>query len=156
MNIKVIHDYFARPFHDWISERTTPVRFLSVSVLGGILLLSLIGCGTIYRTDYLYTPPDSMEGRQCTIHCANIRELCRSRADARAGQEQSSCQQEIMMRYTVCVAAATNDEERVKCRSSTLHCRTRPDYQQCEIEYNFCYETCGGGVETRRVCVRGC
>lgn len=131
-------------------------RMLGLLALIGTLILGLVGCGPMYRTEYRYTPPASMEGRQCVVQCANIREVCRSGADTRAAQNQSSCQQNVFMQYTSCMTTARSDEERAKCSNSTTHCQFTPDTSRCDSDYNICFQTCGGQVETRQVCVSGC
>lgn len=132
------------------------LRILGLSVLVGILIAGLIGCGPVYRTEFTYVPPDSIEGRQCTVQCANVRELCRSRVETRASREQAACQKDVIARQATCMAAARDDQERAKCRFSTTHCRSVPDTRQCDNEYNVCYETCGGRVDAYQVCVSGC
>lgn len=119
------------------------------------ILLTISGCGPVYRTQYSYAAPSEMAGKQCIAQCANTRELCRSSAENRAAQERASCQQYATLRYAACLATAKTPADRNGC-SSSAYCNVEPDTEHCELDYNRCYRDCGGIVESRQVCVSGC
>jgi|GEM_PF-2945214 hypothetical protein len=37
------------------------------------MALMLAACGPIYKTQYIYIPPESPEGRQCLAQCELVR-----------------------------------------------------------------------------------
>lgn len=38
------------------------------------MLISISGCGPVYRTQYSYAAPAEMAGKQCIAQCASTRE----------------------------------------------------------------------------------
>jgi hypothetical protein len=129
-------------------------RLLGV-VVTAMVALSTSGCGPVYRTHYSYAPPTEMAGRHCITQCDAIREMCRATAENRAAQERASCRQNATLRYAACMATAKESSDRNAC-SSSAYCDTRADTDHCELDYNRCYQDCGGTVDARRICVSGC
>ncbi|MDD3609580.1 MAG: hypothetical protein PHI49_07490 [Halothiobacillaceae bacterium] len=133
---------------------------MNATRLFALLLLAvtgtaLVGCGPIYRTEYRYTPPQDMAGKQCINQCGSIREMCRSTAENRAAQERASCQQNASIRYAACVATAKDDSARRACNPNA-YCNREADTSHCEREYRQCYQGCGGKIDSYQVCEFGC
>jgi len=116
-----------------------------------------VGCAPIYRTDYSFTPPTTSEGKKCASQCDLAQLQCKQMAD---------------MIYENCelrAEIACDIEYRRSCREHRKGCdySRRPfchkplpfcsaNYSRCETYYRSCYETCGGKVTAKKVCVLGC
>jgi hypothetical protein len=117
--------------------------------------LTLTACGPVYKTDYTYIPPENATARQCLNQCLGMQSACRARAEDRAARENTACQQNAMVNYSVCLATAKSDAERNRCSSSS-YCNQQPNLSVCDAEYRQCYQNCGGTVISQERCVSGC
>jgi hypothetical protein len=119
-----------------------------------LALLALTGCGPVYRIDHRDVPPASAAGQYCVSRCATERAFCRSEVLAFAQDDYRRCQLQANADYNDCRHRAGNDGARAQCRRDD--CYPSPDYDRCDRRYGACFRSCGGVMETRRVCVANC
>jgi hypothetical protein len=100
------------------------------------------GCGPaipVYRTTYNYVPPTEDTGRTCAVGCENMRTQC-----------SMMLQQQTMMCRNGCNMQPRGQDDCLR------RCETGSSDQMCIDQYNRCYQTCGGEVETLRECTAHC
>ena len=114
--------------------------YLKLSILIILAYLSM-GCSPVYNTEYSLTPPSSSEGQKCVRNCQRDRSSCQQNVDARL----DSCQRKIEQQC----------EGRQDCDKLSHSCGV-VDYEPCEEQYRSCYQSCGGTVKSKQVCVIGC
>lgn len=135
------------------------MRLKTLTVLSGLLALSLTlsGCGPVYSTQYRYTAPLDMNGKMCVNQCSSTRDMCRMMQESRAAQEQSQCQQNATMRYSMCLSNAKTDQARKDCeRNNYSYCSRSANTERCEESYRQCFQNCGGKIDSFQVCDFGC
>ncbi|WP_058557874.1 hypothetical protein [Thiohalocapsa sp. ML1] len=110
---------------------------LASGLLG--LLLGLTACGP--QIVYDLTPPETPEGRVCTVQCQSSAALCR--------QMQQNAEQQCQNNY------ALMQQNYQACRDSgSKHC-VMPPYctslstSVCDQSFRECFAACGGTVTTR-------
>jgi hypothetical protein len=96
-------------------------------------------CGPIYDTKYSLTPPSTSEGKTCISQCDNAR---------------LQCEQMERLNETVCELRNSICEGKLDCFGFSHFCLA--NYSRCDKHYVNCYQTCGGKVESKKVCVMGC
>jgi len=106
-------------------------------------LAVLTGCSPRYH--YVYTPPDSAEGRLCVNQCLNSQQQCET-LNQNAYQQCQNNRNWAMQSYNQCLAYAPNKKARKNC-SYPPTCSS-PSSGQCETNYRSCYQSCGGRVDT--------
>jgi len=107
------------------------------------------------KTVYDFRPPATYEGKMCVMRCGHERTQCRSNKE----QQYTNCEHHnrmVALEFERCLASgATN------CYSASAPPCERPclggtcGVDQCEMEYRFCYQSCGGKVVSREIC-SGC
>ncbi|MCL5260128.1 MAG: hypothetical protein M1561_00375 [Gammaproteobacteria bacterium] len=107
----------------------------------------LCGCGPMYNTEYIYTPPKSDVGIMCVSNCASNKSNCRREEDLR----NENCEYRAERDYHWCLSHQGKDDKD-KCFKS--YCS--PNYSNCDSEYNTCFQGCGGVVTPHQVCVAFC
>lgn len=119
--------------------------------LFGIGMMTLVGCGPMFQTQYTYVPPSSETGRTCVFQCENSRYQCqqleemrKERCEEDARREQERCQWQLAMRG--------KEEKWYDC--PTASCSA--DTERCDGMYRSCYQSCGGRVDAKTVCVANC
>lgn len=124
-----------------------------INLLVAVLFTCFLNsCGPVYDTQYSYIPPDSSEGRACIFQCENSRSQCqeleqyRSQdCERRSSYDQDRCEEDIRYRYD-------REPKWYECGSSSC----TVDEERCESQYRYCYESCGGKVDQKTVCVSNC
>lgn len=98
-----------------------------------------ISCGPIYDTKYSLTPPLTLEGKSCISQCENSR---------------LQCEQMETLNESICELKKSICESTMDCFGHVSFCMA--DYSRCDQHYVNCYQTCGGKVDRKEVCVLGC
>jgi hypothetical protein len=120
--------------------------------------LMLSACTT---TEYVFTPPETAEGKACVERCQASQSSCRRDQDARAERIRARCEAESARReeacviqapieYAACLKFAKTDEERAACALEDCTqpaCHATPSYALCENDFRFCYQNCGGRID---------
>lgn len=122
---------------------------------GGFLalaLLTLIGCGPIYDTQYQFTPPDDGNGRACIYQCENGREQCTELEELR----EESCENRAESEYQRCADNIYRRKGRDPKWNECYRESCSSDTERCENSYRSCYQSCGGKVRAETVCVANC
>lgn len=95
--------------------------------------VALTACGPIYNTRYDFQPPQSEIGQICSVQCQSSR---------------SACQRDEERDYSMCRSnAGRDDARRDACE--------KPNYK-CEVNYNACFEGCGGKIIPVQHCIAFC
>ena len=116
----------------------TPFMRLFTAV---IFVLLLAAC-----SHYEYRPPASEAGRQCTVQCAAVREMCFSNENNRAQNEKASCEQRNRWNYQQCMRRADDKDDAKACARAQPTCWANANNFRCEENYRSCYVNCGGQV----------
>ena len=120
--------------------------------------LVLSACST---TEYVYTPPESAEGRACVANCQAQQQACRRDQDARAergrqrcevdsDRREATCRLQAPVEYAACLKFAKDDEQRAACTLADCtqpECTAAPNYALCENDFRVCFQTCGGKID---------
>lgn len=132
---------------------------MRAAIMAMLLAVGLVGCGPQYQTTYQYQPPNSVGARQCLVQCQGQRDFCRERAQDRYENCRAARRQEAYLEYR----AYLREMERERKRPSYSLSSFDRSYQcstatagNCTASYNECYQTCGGRVTARTVCVSNC
>ena len=95
---------------------------------------------------YEYYPPASEAGRQCTVQCAAVREMCISNEYNRAQYDRASCEQRNHWNYQQCMRHANDKDDAKACARAQPACFANPNNFRCDENYRSCYINCGGKV----------
>lgn len=128
--------------------KTTKRQVLSLAV-SALVIAALSGCGQYTKTEYVMTPPSSPEGQMCVLKCGRDRKQCLDNEYL----QQKNCEHHnrmVRLEFERCIASgATN------CyHASALPCPP-PRLERCENEQRYCFQSCGGTIESKEVCDRG-
>ncbi len=131
-----------------------------------IILVTMVGCGPMYKTLYHYHAPNDPQGRQCINSCDFMRQQCNSGCHDR----KQNCEITAQAMDAISNAACYNRQS--YCRShhgsgcllehcghhsnSHSQCSSYDCKQSCEYQYNQCFTNCGGSIETQQVCTSNC
>lgn len=116
------------------------------------MALALTGCGPMYDTQYVFSPPNSATGRTCVFQCEQNKYQCRQIED----MQNDRCEQQASYEKSRCEANLAWDKGRDPKWYECIEESCSPDYERCEAMYRSCYQACGGEVESRTVCVANC
>ncbi|MCK5521664.1 MAG: hypothetical protein KAI83_00895 [Thiomargarita sp.] len=97
-----------------------------------------VGCGPIYDTVDNFIPPATSQGKICANNCESQKMMCEQLAD----QKKENCE--------------LRGEQACKNKKDCDKPYCSADYSKCERSYKTCYKSCGGKVESKRICVMGC
>ncbi len=95
---------------------------------------------------YEYYPPGTEAGRQCTVQCAAVREMCISNENSRAQNDKASCEQRNYRNYQQCMRRAEDRDDAKACARAQPTCYANANNFRCEENYRSCYVNCGGKV----------
>ena len=127
------------------------LRTLTVSLVSSSLMF-LSACGPMYRTDYFYTPPESESGRTCTFQCEMMKGQCRQIEELRADRCESDSRTEVANCEAYIYLTKGREAKWYECTGSSCSA----NYEQCEGQHRYCYQSCGGKVDARTTCVANC
>ena len=115
-------------------------------------LVIALGCAhkPVYQIRYEYLPPGSAEGRQCTQQCETTKNQCQEVVNKELEKERRNLQQA----YQQCLLTQSTSRSPIICSDQSQLIRV--NYSSCWPDYNHCYQSCGGRVEERNVCVSNC
>lgn len=102
----------------------------------------LSACGPRYK--YVYTPPNSAEGRVCIAQCMNSQQQCWY-FNQISYQQCLNHRNYAMQNYYQCRNNAPTKETRNNCFVPPA-C-FGPNNYYCEEGYRSCYQACGGRVD---------
>ena len=122
-----------------------------------VAALALSACST---KEYVFTPPDTAEGRACVAQCQTREASCRRDQDRRAAEAQEACEVESARRedkceiqsnieYLACLKFARTDEDRKACVKEDCaqpSCQQSGNYGLCSGDYRVCFQSCGGTI----------
>lgn len=117
-----------------------------------VLLLTTIftsSCGRFYQKSYLYTPPDSQDGRKCILQCRELQQNCENIANKAYQECLRSMQRLSMVNYKINLDSKEITNAKIS-HNIENQCSNRANHEACETEYNNCYLKCGGEIEPNR------
>ncbi|MCK5424200.1 MAG: hypothetical protein KAI89_02430 [Emcibacter sp.] len=144
------------------------MRFFSISMIAGFVVLSLSGCfGPQYRTVHEFSPPESPQGRMCVNKCLDSKTYCeRTGQQVRIQQKQMCLQEEKIqaeMRYEDYLHVMEHKGEVAEKsyydfyrKYNCNHINEGSHDPTCEANYRACYQNCGGQVQSHTYCVSNC
>lgn len=135
-----------------------------LNVITLLVLLCLCGCGgPIYKTTYNYDFPASTKARNCLLKCKAMRQKCRHWADSSYNQclDRAAVKQSNRIIRDRGVAYAKTSEFSLSGYSTYLDedaCKqqNKKKLNECTLDYNSCFQLCGGVVEVIERCVHNC
>ena len=129
---------------------------MRIQAITAALLLS--ACST---TEYVFTPPETAEGKACVERCQASQSSCRHDQDRRAerirgqceaesARREEACQVQAPIEYAACLKFARTDEERAACALEDCTqpaCHASSNYALCDNDFRFCFQNCGGRID---------
>lgn len=147
------------------------------TAIAGLALTALSACSTEprYRTYHVYTAPDSIQGRQCTVQCQTNRLLCEQNAQLK----EQRCQRREAQKYRDAVRHANrvyaDCARQMRARYGPHYTKYLPacEYRRsnamptrngnpctiklsCTSHYRRCFRSCGGRIDALTRCVANC
>lgn len=119
-----------------------------------IAVLLTVSCGPVYETNHRFTPPADPLSRPCISQCLADKGQCRNTADLKAENSRLRCERDSRDDYERCLSTASGEQGRSSCNRRS--CGQSSDNSQCDADYRTCFESCGGVVETERICTFNC
>lgn len=119
--------------------------FIFRIIITGLAALCLTACGPIYDTKYSYVPPKDTTGIMCVTSCGMTRSNCQQMEF----MNKERCEERHEDDYRWCLKHNDKKDDcyRTSCSSNTEHCTE---------EYNTCYQSCGGTINSQQVCTAFC
>ena len=136
------------------------MKNLGILALGLSLIFVLNACSPVYKTEYSFIAPPTIEGKTCANQCLNARQSCFSYCE----EKEASCRQEAKLDAKIAYLEylgrkVVNEQEADKSLSDferTSHCNTNSCDRQCEDSHRICHVNCGGNVTERKYCSSFC
>lgn len=119
-----------------------------------IILVSLmiVSCGPQFRTDYVFEPPQSQSGINCTLQCEPNRDQCLQIVELEYERCEINSQRSI--EYCEYNIRLTKNRSSKWYECSGDSCSR--DTEHCEVNYRSCFQSCGGKVNAVTLCVANC
>jgi len=133
---------------------------IRLAAIVSLLLVGLVACATepVFRTDTSYIAPETTQGASCVASCQTSEQVCKSRAEDFSRAEYPACMERAKQTYIQCMQG----DYKMGCQLSRQNAENAcsydlsPDYGTCTASYNNCYQSCGGKVIKKRICVQNC
>lgn len=140
--------------------------YLLLFLISGLL----IACGPVYETKTSYINPNTDQGKNCALQCEGIRVNCQQTCD----EKYESCAKEIRLTKKMEHLEARNHylEKKNLCKGKEKDkdCQNlREPYLSnhisenqcrkdcgCQINFERCFELCGGQIFRETKCVSDC
>ncbi|MCI5149926.1 MAG: hypothetical protein D3916_11160 [Candidatus Electrothrix sp. MAN1_4] len=115
-------------------------------LLFSLLSLILSACGPMYKTEYMLEPPTSQQGKLCIMQCEQNWSECKN--EVKSDNKDCQHRNEIAsLKLEQCIKSG----ERA-CYDPRTPCLP-PSFEQCNKEYRYCFQSCGGKVVPQVTCV---
>lgn len=118
------------------------------------MALLVSSCGPIYETNYRYTPPADPLSRPCVSQCLSDKGQCRNIAELKNENANLRCERDARDDYERCLGNAKGEQGKNSCNRRS--CSSTADFGSCEVDYRTCFQSCGGVIDTERVCTFNC
>jgi uncharacterized protein YceK len=123
-----------------------------------LIMLFLSGCGPIYQTTYSYQPPKSQMGIMCVSQCVQTKAMCQQLCQIQDQNCRNQEHQYAFYRYEAYRDKQTAQDKKIDKTvddfdQGFLQCKTMC---HCEVDFNLCYQNCGGVVLQHQVCTAFC
>ena len=124
-----------------------------------IAIALLTACGSVYKTDYQYVPPNAARGKQCIEQCRQAKTMCRRFVVGEYDRCLLRQRNAARFRYDSYKeqrqTAGLEIDKSLESFADTSVCKQR-DSNDCTDDYKACYELCGGKVVPVKRCVARC
>ena len=120
-----------------------------------VILVLLSGCGPVYKTTYYYSEPENVRGRECVITCQKNRQKCENWAE----QAYQQClNRKSIERIATTVLTRPERRSPFYTDYSDGNCRFEKSrkLEICLVDFNACFQLCGGVVDSIEECVANC
>lgn len=122
------------------------VYLLRYVVLCSLTVMILSACGPLYTTEYLLEAPETQQGQLCIMQCKQNRDQCKN--DLKSALKDCRHRNEIAaLKLKNCLKAGE-----MTCYDSRTPCPPL-DFEQCNKEHRYCYQSCGGKVVPQITCM---
>ncbi|MDM8545607.1 hypothetical protein [Candidatus Venteria ishoeyi] len=139
-----------------------------------LLSLLLTACGPTYKTDVQYIPPGDVRGKNCALDCQEQKSSCQyscdrayddcmEKARMQAKINYLEAQEDYLQRKEQCLDHAEHWQDAKDCRkrsapvqSSYMHSYQCDKNCNCTVDFESCFQICGGQVLKTTRCVSGC
>jgi hypothetical protein len=121
-------------------------RSLWHAVLVSLMLGALSACGPMYTTEYMLSPPETQQGQVCAMQCEQNRTQCKN--NVKDALKDCGHRNEIAsIKLENCIKSGD-----MTCYDTRTPCPP-PNFEQCNKEHRYCYQSCGGKVVPQVTCV---
>lgn len=133
-------------------------------LLSVLLVLMLCGCGPRYANFYSYQAPDNARGKSCVVKCLEMKQYC----EAMAEQSYNICLQRVDSNKKITTVNTRDMYGNINTQTTTsehadnyignYECQNNKSNQinTCLLDYNACFQLCGGVVNNITKCVANC
>ncbi|MCI5222013.1 MAG: hypothetical protein D3924_04915 [Candidatus Electrothrix sp. AR4] len=110
-----------------------------------ILIMTMSACGPIYKTEYILQPPETQQGQVCVMQCEQNRMQCKNnkKGDSKDCEHRN---QIARLKLETCINSGA-----ISCYDTTEPC-PELNFNQCNKEHRYCYQSCGGKVIPQVTC----
>lgn len=118
-------------------------------MIPGIILLMLVAlsaCGPLYKTEYTLEPPATQQGQICVMQCEQNRTQCKNNVESTLKDCKHS-NEIASIKLESCIKAGE-----MTCYDTRTACPP-PNFEQCNKEHRYCYQSCGGKVFPQITCI---
>jgi hypothetical protein len=135
---------------------------MRLSFLLIICMLILAACAGPAAKSVSYTPPDTPGGRLCTGQCGQAQDYCREDCDLHQRQCVSKVQTQALLDYEKYMSEQFLHSDSIELRARDFERMSPCDdvfrscKNDCESQFQGCYENCGGKVDVTTSCQALC
>ena len=114
--------------------------------LVSLMLVALSACGPMYKTEYILEPPETQQGQVCIMQCEQNRTQCKN--NIKSALKDCQHRNEIAsIKLENCIKSGD-----MTCYDTRTPCRPL-NFEQCNKEHRYCYQSCGGKAIPQVTCV---
>ena len=130
--------------------------------LVAVMLLAVFAtaCEPVYRTNYIFTPPESEQGKICVNQCEQIKQTCYLNCKIESQACIQDAWREARIEYREYVREMEEaGEDIVKTPDdffNPMFCGEESCASRCDNSHRACYPMCGGMVESYTYCAANC
>lgn len=136
-----------------------PTKYLyRLTALAGALIF-LGACGPVYKTDYIFQPPASLQGKMCVNQCTQIKQSCFTNCNLRNESCFLRAEREARKSFRTYVKRQNKKKKAIEKTQEDFYrprCKTSSCQVSCNGNHRICYKDCGGRIGTVTRCTAFC
>ena len=122
--------------------------------------LFIYGCSPVYKTEYKFQAPPTMQGKQCASTCLDKMQICQANCNTQQAECRRAADLEAENAYLKYVNAREREGSEIKKDVTDFRrfnaCDGDMCTQQCGYTQRVCHVNCGGQVQQEQHCTAFC